>query len=143
MLGSMGMVTPIGLGIALTSDRQVIVIDGDGSILMNPGTLATVAHFAPENLMVLAIDNGSYGSTGNQPTLTGSCADLELVARGFGIKDTVKVSRQRDLIKIMKTSDKCLRFIHILAVPGNRDVPNIPIDHLEIKRQVQDFLKKR
>ena len=141
MLGSMGMATPIGLGIALTSDKQVVVIDGDGSLLMNPGTLATAAHSAPENLTILAIDNGSYGSTGGQPTLTGSCVDLESVAKGFGVEDTFKVSRSRDLINIMKTSRKGLRFIHILALPGNKDVSNISIDHLAIKRQVRDFLR--
>ena len=48
MLGSMGMVTPIGLGIALTSSKDVVVIDGDGSLLMNPGTLATAALCAVE-----------------------------------------------------------------------------------------------
>ena len=71
MLGSMGMATPIGLGIALTSKKEVVVIDGDGSLLMNPGTLATAASLAPKNLTILAIDNGAYGSTGNQPTLAG------------------------------------------------------------------------
>ncbi len=141
MLGSMGMVTPIGLGIALTSDKQVFVTDGDGSLLMNPGSLATAAYFGPKNLTIFAIDNGAYGSTGNQPTLTGSCVDLELAARGFGIKNTAKVSSKKQLIDVMKNSDKGLRFIHVLAVPGNEDVPNIPLHHLEIKRQVQDFLK--
>lgn len=141
MLGSMGMATPIGLGISLTSDKQVVVIDGDGSLLMNPGTLATAAHFSPGNLTLLTIDNGSYGSTGDQPTLTRSCVDLELVARGFGVRDTFKVSGKRGIIDALKSPQKGLRFIHALAVPGNESVPNIPIDHLEIKRQVQNFLR--
>lgn len=141
MLGSMGMATPIGLGISLSTTKEVIVIDGDGSLLMNPGTLATAAHFAPANLTVLAIDNGSYGSTGDQPTLAGSCVDLEAVARGFGIRDTCKVSTKKQLIEAMKKGGKGLRFIHALAVPGNKDAPNIPIGHLEIKRQFQEFLK--
>jgi sulfopyruvate decarboxylase subunit beta len=141
MLGSMGMATPIGLGISLSTTKEVIVIDGDGSLLMNPGTLATAAHFAPANLTVLAIDNGSYGSTGDQPTLAGSCVDLEAVARGFGIRDTCKVSTKKQLIKAMKSGGKGLRFIHARAVPGNKDVPNIPIGHLEIKRQFQEYLK--
>ena len=76
MLGSMGMATPIGLGISLTSSKEVVVIDGDGSLLMNPGTLATAAYAAPKNLTIIAIDNGAYGSTGNQPTLAASCVDL-------------------------------------------------------------------
>lgn len=141
MLGSMGMATPIGLGISLSITKEVVVIDGDGSLLMNPGTLATAAHFAPANLTVLAIDNGSYGSTGDQPTLAGSCVDLEAVARGFGIRDTCKVSTKKQSIEAMKRGGKGLRFIHALAVPGNKDVPNIPIGHLEIKRQFQEFLK--
>lgn len=141
MLGSMGMATPIGLGISLTSDKQIVVIDGDGSLLMNPGSLATAACFEPENLTIFAIDNGTYGSTGDQPTLAGSCVDLEVVARGFGIKNTFKVTTKKQLIDVMKTTGKGLRFIHAIALPGNKDVPNIPLSHLEIKQQVQDFLK--
>ena len=80
MRGSMGMATPIGLGVALASRKEVVVIDGDGSRLMNPGTLATVAAAAPENLTVIAIDNGAYGSTGNQPTLAASCGFMLPIA---------------------------------------------------------------
>ena len=143
MLGSMGMATPIGLGIALTTDKQVVVIDGDGSLLMNPGSLATSAFFAPENLTIFAVDNGSYGSTGDQPTLTGSCVDLEIVAKGFGIKNTFKVSTENQLRDVMKSPSKGLRFIHALAVPGNKNVPDIPLNHSEIKKQVQEFIRGR
>jgi sulfopyruvate decarboxylase subunit beta len=141
MLGSMGMATPIGLGIALSSNKEVVVIDGDGSLLMNPGTLATAAANAPEHLTIVAIDNGAYGSTGNQPTLAGSCVDLEQVARGFGFRNTVKVAGEKDLVEAMKDRRKGPRFIHVLAVPGNKDVPNIPVHHLEIKKQVMGFLR--
>lgn len=142
MLGSMGMATPIGLGIALTSDKEVVVIDGDGSILMNPGSLATAAYFSPERLTIFAIDNGSYGSTGDQPTFTKSCVDLASVAAGFGIKNTIKVADEKGLTDVMKSSGEGFRFVHVLAVPGNKDVPNIPLRHLEIKRQVQEFLMR-
>lgn len=141
MLGSMGMASPIGLGIALSSLKDVVIIDGDGSLLMNPGVLATAAHCAPDNLTILAIDNSSYGSTGSQQTLTGSCVDLELVARGFGIGNTVKTATREQLSSAMSERKKGLKFIHALALPGNRDVSNIPRGHLEIKRQVQAFLK--
>jgi len=141
MLGSMGMVTPIGLGIAVTSSKDVVVIDGDGSLLMNPGTLATAASVAPKNLTILAIDNGAYGSTGNQPTLASSCVDLEIVARGFGFRDTMKAASETDLIEELKKNRSGPLFAHVLAVPGNKDVPNIPLHHLEIKKQVQGFLK--
>jgi sulfopyruvate decarboxylase subunit beta len=141
MLGSMGMATPIGLGISLSSKKDVIVIDGDGSLLMNPGVLATAAHFAPDNLTILAIDNSSYGSTGSQKTLTGSCVDLELVARGFGIGNTVKVSTREELIDAMRAENTGLKFIHALAVPGNRDVANIPVGHIAIRDEVMNFLR--
>jgi sulfopyruvate decarboxylase beta subunit len=142
MLGSMGMATPIGLGLALNSQQETVVIDGDGSLLMNPGTLATAASVAPRKLTILAIDNGAYGSTGNQPTLAASCVDLEAVARGFGFKNTLKVVSEDQIVAAMKKPQEGLRFIHILAIPGNKDVPNIPIHHLEIKKQVLDFLRR-
>ncbi|MBI5634062.1 MAG: sulfopyruvate decarboxylase subunit alpha [Nitrospirae bacterium] len=142
MLGSMGMATPIGLGISLSSEKEVVVIDGDGSLLMNPGVLATAAHCAPENLTILAIDNSSYGSTGSQKTLTGSCVDLELVARGFGIGNTVKAATRQELIAAMASQRRGVKFIHALALPGNREVPNIPIDHLRIRNGVRDFFAR-
>jgi sulfopyruvate decarboxylase subunit beta len=140
MLGSMGMATPIGLGISLASEKEVIILDGDGSLLMNPGSLATTAHFAPPNLTILAIDNSSYGSTGDQPTLTGSCVDLALVAKGFGIQNIIKASTGKQLADALKKPHKGLRFIHALAVPGNKDVPAIPLHHLEVKKQVMGWI---
>jgi len=142
MLGSMGMAAPVGLGIALTSKKEVVVIDGDGSLLMNPGTLATTASLVPKNLTIFAIDNGAYGSTGNQPTLTGTCVDLEQVAQGFGFRNTAKAASEADIVDAMKQPRSGLTFIHALAVPGNKDVPNIPLHHLEIKRSVEEFLRK-
>ena len=141
MLGSMGMATPIGIGVAVSHDKEVVVIDGDGSLLMNPGSLATAAYCSPEKLTIVAIDNASYGSTGNQPTLTGQCVDLELVARGFGIKNTCKVAGKKQLSDAMKEMSAGLRFIHCLTLAGNRDVPDIPLHHLEIKKQVQNFIR--
>ena len=143
MLGSMGMATPIGLGIAVSSKKEVVVIDGDGSILMNAGVLATAASLAPGNLTVLAVDNGVYGSTGSQPTFAGSCADLEMIARGFGIRTTFKTGDKDELVRLLKKpGGKGLRFIHAIAAPGNLDVPLVPLDSLEIKRQVMGFLRE-
>jgi sulfopyruvate decarboxylase beta subunit len=142
MLGSMGMASPIGLGISLASPKEVVVIDGDGSLLMNPGTMATAAAVATRNLTIVAIDNGAYGSTGNQPTLTASCTDLEQVAKGFGFRETVKAASEKKLVEIMKRKYQDVVFVHALAIPGNEVVPNIPIHHLEIKKQVQDFLSR-
>jgi sulfopyruvate decarboxylase beta subunit len=142
MLGSMGMATPIGLGISLASDKEVIVIDGDGSLLMNPGTLATAAHFSPSNLTILAVDNSSYGSTGDQPTLTGSCVDLALLAEGFGIGNVVRAAGKKQLTDAMKKHTGGLKFIHAPALSGNADVPNIPLHHLDIKKTVMEFMRR-
>lgn len=143
MLGSMGMAGPIGLGIALTSKKEVVVIDGDGSVLMNPGTLATVAETSPKNLTILAIDNGAYSSTGNQPTATSDVVDLSQVAAGFGIKNTIRATSKKEILKALKSKSSGPRFIHILAKVGNKDVPNIPLGPYEIKKQVMRFLKSK
>src|SRR5258708_35952524 len=77
MLGSMGLAVPIGLGVALAQPgRKVIVLEGDGSILMQLGSLATVAARAQKNLTVVIMDNGAYQITGGQSTLTEQVADI-------------------------------------------------------------------
>jgi sulfopyruvate decarboxylase beta subunit len=140
MLGSMGMATAIGTGLSLFTDRRVIAIDGDGSLLMNPGTLGTVASLSPENLFVVAIDNGSYGSTGDQPTLSSRCVDLEAVARAFGIMRTQKTDSPRELVKILRNKKKGPFFIHVIARPGNKEVPDIPLTPLEIRELFSNAL---
>jgi sulfopyruvate decarboxylase subunit beta len=142
MLGSMGMATPIGLGISLASDKEVLVIDGDGSLLMNPGTLATAAHISPPNLTILAVDNSAYGSTGDQPTLTGSCVDLAVLAEGFGIGNVIRAAGTKQLADAMKKQAGRFTFIHAPALPGNADVPNISLHHLEIKEKVMEYIKR-
>lgn len=141
MLGSMGMATPVGIGVAISTKKDVIVIDGDGSILMNPNSLAMAALLNPENLTIIAIDNGAYGSTGNQPTLTSMGLDLEHIARAFGIKNTAKVYDSKGIRDAFESLEG-MRFIHIPALPGNRDVPNIPLHHIEIKKRFQESLRR-
>lgn len=89
MLGSMGMAVPIGLGVALAQPhRQVVVLEGDGSLLMNLGSLATVGMIAPPNLTIIAWDNGSYQMTGGQATPCALTTDLVEVARSAGISNS-------------------------------------------------------
>ena len=86
MLGSMGLACPIALGVALAQpQRRVIAIEGDGSILMQLGSLGTIAMLGPGNLIVVIMDNGSYQITGGQPTLTACGTDVVAVARGAGL----------------------------------------------------------
>ncbi len=87
MLGSMGLAFPIALGVALAQPkRRVIGIEGDGSLLMNLGCLATIGMIAPANLTLLVMDNASYQITGVQPTATAGSSDLVEIARGAGIR---------------------------------------------------------
>ena len=93
MAGCMGAAMTMGLGMALAApDRQVCVIAGDGEMLMNIGSLATIATQAPKNLTVVCIDNGGHGETGGQPGHTSISTDLAKVAEGFGIKNVMTVS---------------------------------------------------
>jgi thiamine pyrophosphate-dependent acetolactate synthase large subunit-like protein len=86
MLGSMGLAIPIALGVAIAQPkRHVIALEGDGSLLMQLGCLATVAQHAPKNLTIVVWDNGIYQITGLQPTPGATVADLVSIARAAGI----------------------------------------------------------
>jgi sulfopyruvate decarboxylase subunit beta len=84
---AMGLASSIGLGLALNlPDERVLVLDGDGSVLMNLGTLATLARYQPKNLVHIIFDNGSLLSTGGFASHTTSgITDLAAIARGAGI----------------------------------------------------------
>jgi phosphonopyruvate decarboxylase len=84
--GSMGLASSIALGVSLAQpSRRVIALDGDGSLLMNLGALATIGSLRPPNLLVVVWDNEVYGTTGGQPTATASGVDLAAVARAMGL----------------------------------------------------------
>jgi sulfopyruvate decarboxylase subunit beta len=83
---AMGLASSMGLGIALSiPEQKVIVIDGDGSLLMNLGTLSTMARYKPANLLHIVFDNESLLSVGGFPTATSSGTDLAGIARASGI----------------------------------------------------------
>lgn len=124
MLGSMGLASSIGLGLALARPEQrVIVLDGDGAVLMNLGTLATIANYAPKNYLLVILDNCCYGSTGAQPTCTHLGTDLAEMAEAAGIKDVRKVTDIHDLHPALE----CKGVVVVKVEPGNADVPIIDI----------------
>src|ERR1043166_7264815 len=83
---AMGLASSMGLGIALTMPgHKVVVIDGDGSLLMNLGTLSTMARYKPGNLLHIVFDNESLLSVGGFPTATSTGTDLAGIARAAGI----------------------------------------------------------
>jgi sulfopyruvate decarboxylase subunit beta len=90
---AMGLASSMGLGIALAKpDRQVIVFDGDGSILMNLGGLTTLARYRPRNLVHVVFDNESLLSVGGFPTATATGSDLAAIAKAAGVPRTTTVS---------------------------------------------------
>lgn len=95
--GSMGLCSSIALGMALSIPDKVISLDGDGSLLMNLGTIATIGREKPKNLIVVVWDNEEWGQTGHQPSHTATGTDLEQVARGCGIPRCTTVRTLEDL----------------------------------------------
>ena len=86
--GAMGGACALGLGLALAQpDKSVVVVTGDGELLMGIGSLGTIGAKQPKNLTVVVLDNGHYGETGMQRSHTSLGVDLVAVARGFGIAD--------------------------------------------------------
>lgn len=143
MLGSMGLVSSVGLGIACSQKKQVYVIDGDGSILMNLGSLATIAHHAPANYCLIIIDNKAYGSTGNQATCTAKKTDLVKVAQGAGNKNVRRVTSIAALRRTLQLfSDRCI----IIVAETDRyaeEVPIIPLTPVDIKVRFMREVKRR
>ena len=98
LAGAMGSATSMGLGLALARpDHRVLVVTGDGELLMNVGTLATVAVMNPPNLAIVCVDNGRYGETGWQTSHTSLGVDLEQMAIGAGIRTTRCVTRPDEI----------------------------------------------
>ena len=98
LAGAMGSATSIGLGLALARpERRVLVVTGDGELLMNVGTLATVAVMDPPNLAIVCVDNGHYGETGYQKSHTSLGVDLERMAAGAGIRTTRRVTQPEEI----------------------------------------------
>jgi sulfopyruvate decarboxylase subunit beta len=89
---AMGLASSMGLGIALVKpERQVIVLDGDGSVLMNLGGLTTLARYRPKNLLHIVFDNESLLSVGGFPTATSTGSDLAGIAKAAGVPRTMTV----------------------------------------------------
>jgi len=134
MLGTMGLASSIGLGVALAQDKKVIAIDGDGSVLTNFGTLPTIANNVADNFILLIVDNGSYGSTGDQPTYAGKKTSLTKVAQACGCENVVecKAEETGKAITDALASNK-MTIIVCKCESGNVKVPVITMDPVVIR----------
>jgi thiamine pyrophosphate-dependent acetolactate synthase large subunit-like protein len=105
MLGSMGLAFPIALGVALAQpERRVFALEGDGSLLMQMGCLATIATLKPKNLTMVVMDNGIYQITGAQPTPAAAVSDLVAVAIGCGLSNSVWAADEADFERLVDQS---------------------------------------
>ncbi len=134
MLGTMGLSSSIGLGLALAQPKTVISIDGDGSVLTNLGTLPTIANNVTDNYILMIIDNGSYGSTGDQPTYAGMKTKLEKVAEACGCENVV-VCQDVDTSKTLQAAidSKKMTVIVVKCDSGNIKLPVITMDPVVIR----------
>src|SRR6201997_1580729 len=105
MLGSMGLAFPIALGVALAQpSRRVFALEGDGSLLMQLGSLSTIATLKPKNLTMVIMDNGVYQITGAQPTPAAAVADLMAVAIGCGLTNSTWAADEEDFERLVDRS---------------------------------------
>jgi thiamine pyrophosphate-dependent acetolactate synthase large subunit-like protein len=102
MLGSMGLAVPIALGVALAQpERRVFALEGDGSLLMQLGVLATIANLKPGNLTVVVWDNAMYQITGSQPTASAGLTDFVAIARGAGLEKSAWAGDEQEFEKLI------------------------------------------
>lgn len=143
MLGSMGLNSSIGLGVAINCPQQtVIILDGDGSLLMNLGTLALIGEYAPQNIIHIVLDNGVYASTGGQPTISGNL-DFEGLATSAGYRYVSSCSVPEDLLDELNCLDKHPRpiFLRIIVEPENQPgIGRVAIEPPEIKTRFMKAL---
>ncbi|MEO0568131.1 MAG: sulfopyruvate decarboxylase subunit beta [Pseudomonadota bacterium] len=134
MLGTMGLASSIGLGLALAQPKTVISIDGDGSVLTNLGTLPTMANNVADNYILMIIDNGSYGSTGDQPTYTGKKTSLAAMARAAGCDNVVEV-QDVDTGKALQEAidSRRMTIMVVKCDSGNAKMPVITMDPVVIR----------
>ena len=143
MIGSMGLASSIGLGLAIkNTKKKIFVFDGDGNILMNLGSLVTIGMTQPKNLVHVIFDNGSHESTGGQPTATNKI-QLNKIAKSVNYK-VFQVKTKNQLVKILQKIKLITGPIMIIVkIEKSRVVSTrVNIEPTEIKNRFMDSLKK-
>ena len=143
MIGSMGLASSIGLGVALKSTKKkIFVFDGDGNILMNLGSLTTIGMTEPKNLVHVIFDNSSHESTGGQPTATNKI-QLSKIAKSTNYK-VFQVKTKNQLAKIFQKIKLIPGPIMIIVkIEKSRVVSKrINIEPIKIKNRFMNSLTK-
>lgn len=139
-------VTPVAFGLAVAlPHRRVISLDGDGSLLLGPGIVTTLGRYAPPNLMTIVFDNENYNSGGVMPSATAYGTDLELMARGGGVKDstTVRTLQEFDTAVTRGLAARAMSFIVAKVDRTPEPVPRPSIDGKENKYRFVRFVERQ
>jgi len=138
MIGSMGLASSIGLGIALKdTGRKVFVFDGDGNILMNLGSLTTIGSLKPKNLIHVIFDNSVHESTGSQPTNT-NFVSIEKIAKTCNYNHTFTTKTKNDFEKILRKIKKLngpIMIVVKIQKSNDKKSPRINYEPIEIKER--------
>ncbi len=139
MIGSMGMASSIGLGVALNKpSRKVIILDGDGNLLMNLGSLPMTGSLQPKNLLHIVLDNEVYASTGNQPTIS-NVIELEDIAKSakyaYIKKATTDEELRRELAHILENDGPSFLLVKISDKEEQREIGRVTHSPEEIKER--------
>ncbi|MBT5179139.1 MAG: phosphonopyruvate decarboxylase [Rhodospirillaceae bacterium] len=141
-VGSMGCASGMGLGLALNTDKPVIVLDGDGALLMKMGAAATIGAYQPKNLIHIVLDNASHDSTGGQATVSPHI-DFAGVAAACGYRSAWTCDDTAGLVEAlgaMKTTDGP-HFIRMKIAPGSIDNLGRPtVKPPDVARRFRDFI---
>jgi sulfopyruvate decarboxylase subunit beta len=149
-LGQMGDVVGLALGLALAlPHRQVVCLDGDGSVLMELGQLVAVGQEQPENLLVVVVDNECYesigwGPDGRRPTATARHTDLAAIAAGAGIRESTTVHTLDELDRELERSfaTRACRFLVVKTLPGHARVAPRQTDGFEDKYRFVRYVEQ-
>jgi phosphonopyruvate decarboxylase len=141
-VGSMGGATGMGLGVALNSPMPVVVLDGDGAALMKLGSMATVGAYAPERLIHIVLDNGTYDSTGGQPTVSAS-VDFAAVALACGYRYAASCGTLAGFSAALRAAARAAKpaLIHARIAPGSMSKLGRPtVSPREVARRFKQYL---
>lgn len=144
-VGAMGHASHIALGLKLQSEEKVILLDGDGALLMQMGSLPTIAHHVKDNFIHIVINNGSHESVGGQPT-EGFFADCCAVAKACGYKETVCLSNEEELNSWLQNglASSSLQFVEIRTNKISRNDLGRPAgEPVQWKKELMDSLNKK
>ncbi len=141
-VGSMGGASAMGLGVALNSEKPVVVFDGDGAALMKMGNFATIGAYAPDNLLHVVLDNGVHDSTGGQATVSGH-VDFAAVAQACGYRYSAKCNSLQGFSQACReaSAHPGPALVHIRIAPGSLAKLGRPtVGPAEVARRFKAFL---